>query len=55
MVKREKHYTALIGLVASIVCRLGFGSSAFMVPTMLCILVCLTAFKKPIEKAGGLV
>lgn len=53
--KEGKHYTALIGFVATIACRLGFGSNNFLIPTMLCILVALTIFKKPIEKAGGLV
>ncbi len=53
--KEKKHYTALIGLVGTLVCRLAFGADNFMIPTMLCILVCLTVLKKPIEKEGGLV
>lgn len=53
--KEKKHYTALIGLAAAIVCRLIFGESSFMVPTMICILIGLTILRKPIEKAGGLV
>lgn len=53
--KEKKHYTALIGLVGTFVCRVAFGADNFMIPTMLCILVCLTAFRKPIEKEGGLV
>lgn len=53
--KEKKHYTALIGLVGTFVCRVAFGADNFMIPTMLCILVCLTAFRKPIEKKGGLV
>ncbi len=52
--KEKKHYTALIGLVGTFVCRLAFGADNFMIPTMLCILVCLTVLKKPIEKEGGL-
>ena len=52
--KEKKHYTALIGLVGTLVCRLAFGADNFMIPTMLCILVCLTVLKKPIEKEGGL-
>ncbi len=52
--KEKKHYTALIGLVSTLVCRLGFGADNFMIPTMICMVVCLTLFQKPIEKAGGL-
>lgn len=52
--KEKKHYTALIGLVSTFICRVAFGADNFMIPTMLCILVCLTAFRKPIEKEGGL-
>lgn len=52
--KEKKHYTALIGVISSVVCRLLFGPDSFLVPTMICIVAMLTAFKKPIEKAGGL-
>lgn len=52
--KEKKHYTSLIGLFASIVCLLLFGSDSFMIPTMLLILFLLTALRKPIEKGGGL-
>ena len=53
--KEKKHYTALIGVAVSAVCLLLFGADGFMVPTMACILCLLTVFRKPIEKAGGLV
>lgn len=53
--KEKKHYTALIGLFSTIICRIAFGADNFMIPTMLCMLVLLAAFQKPIEKAGGLV
>lgn len=53
--KEKKHYTALIGIGAAVVCRLLFGADSFMVPTMVCILLLLTLGRKPIEKAGGLV
>ncbi len=52
--KEKKHYTALIGLVSTLICRLGFGADNFMIPTMICMVVGLTLFQKPIEKAGGL-
>lgn len=53
--KEKKHYTALIGVMASVGCLIIFGSESFMIPTMICILFMLTVFRKPIEKAGGLV
>lgn len=52
--KEKRHLTALIGLIASFFCLLGFGADSFLLPTMICILAGLTLFKKPIEKAGGL-
>lgn len=53
--KEKKHYTALIGFLTSAVCLYFFGADSFMIPTMVCILCLLTVFRKPIEKAGGLV
>ncbi len=53
--KEKKHYTAYIGLAASVICLLLFGADSFLVPTMVCIVAGLTFFRKPIEKAGGLV
>lgn len=52
--KERKHYTALIGLLASALCLLGFGANSFLLPTMICILAGLTFLRRPIEKAGGL-
>ena len=42
----------LIGLAASAVCLALFGADSFLIPSMLCILFCLSAFRGPIEKAG---
>ncbi len=53
LLKEKKHYTAIIGLAAAIVCRLLFTSSTFLIPTMLVILVLLTVFRKPIAEKGG--
>ena len=50
--KEKKHYPALIGLFAALLCLLLFGRDSFLIPTMLCILLLLTAFRRPIEKAG---
>lgn len=51
--KEKKHYTACIGAVASLLCLVLFGADSFLIPTMICILVLLTVFRTPIEKAGG--
>lgn len=47
--KEKRHPSALIGMAASVVCLLIFGADNFLIPTMICILVLLTAFRKPIE------
>lgn len=51
--KEKKHYTALIGVIASAGCLFVFGADSFLIPTMVCILCFLTVFRKPIERAGG--
>jgi 4-azaleucine resistance transporter AzlC len=48
--KEEKHYTAYIGLAAAGVCLLIFGADSFLLPTMGCILLLLTVFRKPLQK-----
>ena len=50
--KERKHYTACIGLISTILCRIIFGTNQFMLPTMLCILICLIGLRKPIERHG---
>lgn len=50
---KEKHHAAsVIGVIASVICLLVFGAESFIIPTMLCMLVLLAAFRRPIEKAG---
>ena len=39
----------VIGLIASVACLLIFGADNFLIPTMICILVALTALRKPVE------
>ena len=51
--KEQKHWTGLIGFAASALCLAIFGAQSFLLPSMAAILFCLTAFRKPIEKAGG--
>ena len=48
--KEKRHISAYIGLIASVVCLIIFGANSFLIPTMICILVALTVFKKPIQK-----
>ena len=51
--KEKKHYTAIIGIGSAVICRLVFSADTFMIPTMICILLLLTALQKPIEKSGS--
>ena len=48
--KEKHHASAWVGLAGSAGCLLIFGAESFMIPTMICILVMLTIFRKPIEK-----
>lgn len=50
--KEKRHDTALIGIAVSLICLLCFGADAFLLPTMMGILVILTLFRDPIRKAG---
>lgn len=52
--KEKRHYTAMIGIAASVVCLLFFGPDSFLIPTMAGILLLLTLFRTPIEKAGDM-
>ena len=54
LLKEKKHYTALIGGFSALLCLLIFGSDKFMLPTLALMLLLLTAFKKPLERSGGL-
>jgi 4-azaleucine resistance transporter AzlC len=47
--KEKHHFSAWIGLIASVACLLLFGADNFLIPTMICILVALTALRKPVE------
>ena len=52
--KEEKHYTALIGIAVSLLSLVTFGKDSFVIPAMAGMLAIITLFRKPIEKAGGL-
>ena len=45
----EKHITGIIGFAASIICLIIFDRDTFLIPTMLSIIIILTAFRKYIE------
>lgn len=48
--KENQHISSLIGYGASVICLLIFGADNFMVPTMIVILVALTAFRTPLQR-----
>ena len=48
--KERQHITALIGLGATIACRLVFPVDSFLIPPMIVILVALTLLRRPIER-----
>lgn len=49
--KEKEKYTGLIGIGATLVCLIIFGTDSFMVPAILAILALLTVFRKPIEQS----
>ncbi len=49
--KEKHHWSSLVGLIASVVCLLLFGPDSFMLPTMGCILLALSALRGPIQRA----
>lgn len=53
VLKEKKHYTALIGLFCSLASLCLFGKENFLLPAMAAMLLIITVFRKPIEKAGG--
>ena len=46
----DRHITHLLGAGVSLLCLCVFGADSFLIPTMLGILLLLTAFRKPIER-----
>ena len=47
--KEKRHTSEWIGLGASVGCLIVFGPDNFMIPTMICILILLTAFRKSMD------
>jgi 4-azaleucine resistance transporter AzlC len=48
--KEKHHISAYIGLGAATLCLFLFGADSFMIPTMIMIIVFLTALHKPLDK-----
>jgi len=48
--KEKQHISSIVGIGVSLICLIIFGKDSFMIPTMACIVVLLTLFRKPIEK-----
>jgi 4-azaleucine resistance transporter AzlC len=48
--KEKHHISAYIGLGAATLCLFLFGADSFMIPTMIMIIVFLTALRKPLDK-----
>lgn len=51
--KEKRHFSEWAGLASSAACLLIFGKDNFMIPAMICILLLLTAFRKPIGRKAG--
>lgn len=49
--KEKKKYGGIIGIGATVICLILFGSESFMIPAMLSILILLILFRKTIEKS----
>ncbi len=52
--KEKHHISAWVGLAASVGCLMVFGLDQFLIPTMICVLAVLTAFRKPVEQKMGM-
>lgn len=46
----KEHRPAIIGLIASVLCLVIFGSDKFLIPTMILIVILLTGFRGKLEK-----
>ena len=46
----KNHLPAMIGIASALLCRIIFGASNFIIPSMLLILLLMTLLKKPMER-----
>lgn len=49
--KEKQHFSSFIGVLSSLACLILLGSDGFILPSMVAVIVILTVFRKPIEKA----
>ncbi len=47
----KNHLPAVIGITSAILCRVLFGASDFIIPSMICIILLVTLLKKPMERS----
>lgn len=52
--KEKSHDSSLRGLGLSALCLVLFGADSFIIPSMICLLVLLTALRRPIERRCGM-
>lgn len=52
--KEKSHDSSLLGLGLSALCLVLFGADSFIIPSMICLLVLLTALRRPIERRCGM-
>ena len=50
--KERRHYTAIIGIVATAVSLAVFGADSFLIPAMAAIVIILTILRGPLERRG---
>jgi Predicted branched-chain amino acid permease (azaleucine resistance) len=51
-IKDQKHTSAVLGIVLSLICLIVFSSDSFIIPAMIAILGVLTLLRIPMEKGG---
>ena len=52
-ITEKRHFPAVTGIAATILCRLVFGNSIFLIPSMILIAVMLLAFRQREPEEGG--
>lgn len=51
LLSKKKYYAEIIGAASAIVCRLIFGPSIFLIPTMILIIILVTIFHNRLERS----
>ena len=50
--KEKNHFSAVLGISASVLCLIIFGADRFIIPSMIIILTALTLLRNPVYKGG---